>query len=465
MHAALKNESPASYKAGMRALDAGDLQKALVMARQMLQQAPDSVEGLRLMAAAALRDHRADLAVDCLQRALSANPDDVALLTDCGEALRLAWRHDEAQRMLERAIALPSGSADPCYKLATLWRDRGDFHLARHWLLQGRAREGKAFSKWLNLAFSSLVLGEVTEDAWRWHTHRPVRQPLPEACVPLIDAETPPLTLHVHFDPDLGLGDHLFYARFLPWLKARGHRIIYTAHPKIASIMRRVPEFDEVAEPGSRVEADITLVDTDLPLAVARMGAPAIPPSLRLQPLEHRREEVAAQLAALGPPPYVAVTWAAGPIHLTYVRNGTRLLPRRIEPELLGAALREIDATILVIQRQPSPPSLDAFNRGLGRPAHDLSAFNDDMEGMFALLAQVEEYVGVSNTNNHLRNLLHQPSRVLVNQPVHDWAFLAQGNATPWHAGSTLYRQTFDGDWSAALQTLRADLAAAGGAV
>lgn len=458
MHAALNDECHASYEEGMRALDAGNLKRALALAGRLLQQAPDSVEGLRLMAAAAMRDNRPDLAAECLQKAMSANPDDVALLTACGEALRLAWRHDEAQRMLERAVALPSESADPCYKMATLWRDRGDFHVARHWILQGKAREGCRFSKGINLAFSSLVLGGVNEEAWRWHTHRPVRQPVAGACVPLIDAETSPLTLHVHHDPDLGLGDHLFYSRFLPWLKACGHRIVYTPHPKIASIMQRIPYFDEVAEPGSPVAADLVMVDTDLPLAVARLGAPAIPPSLCLQPLEHRLDEVAARLAVLGPPPYVAVTWAAGPIHMTYVRNGTRVLPRRIEPATLGAALREIDATVLVIQRQPSPTSMEAFVRALGRPAHDLSGFNDDMEGMFALLALVDEYVGVSNTNNHVRNLLHKPSRVLVNQPVHDWAFLAQGRASPWHAGSTLYRQAFDGDWSAALKALRGDL-------
>jgi hypothetical protein len=88
---------------------------------------------------------------------------------------------------------------------------------------------------------------------------------------------------------------------------------------------------------------------------------------------------------------------------------------------------------------------------------HDLSALNEDLEAMLALLALVDEYVGVSNTNMHLRAGVGRTARVLVPQPP-EWRWMAVGEASPWFPGFRVYRQHVDGEWRDALARLSRDL-------
>jgi hypothetical protein len=85
---------------------------------------------------------------------------------------------------------------------------------------------------------------------------------------------------------------------------------------------------------------------------------------------------------------------------------------------------------------------------------------NEDLEEMLALLAALDEYLGVSNTNMHLRAGSGKTARVLVPWPA-EWRWMAAGDASPWFPGFRVYRQQADGDWNAALTRLRGDLAAA----
>jgi hypothetical protein len=88
---------------------------------------------------------------------------------------------------------------------------------------------------------------------------------------------------------------------------------------------------------------------------------------------------------------------------------------------------------------------------------HDLSATNDDLERMLALLAVLDEYVGVSNTNMHLRAGIGLTARVLVPHPP-EFRWMAAGDRSPWFPGFGVYRQRVDRDWTEALARLAADL-------
>ena len=79
---------------------------------------------------------------------------------------------------------------------------------------------------------------------------------------------------------------------------------------------------------------------------------------------------------------------------------------------------------------------------------------------MLALLSLVDEYIGVSNTNMHLRAAVGRTARVLVPRPA-EWRWMARGASSPWFPGFSVYRQTLDGIWGGALASLRADLTAA----
>ena len=111
------------------------------------------------------------------------------------------------------------------------------------------------------------------------------------------------------------------------------------------------------------------------------------------------------------------------------------------------------------LQRGPREGELAAFATGTGRALHDAAFANDDLEDALALLDLLDEYVGVSNTNTHLRAGLGKPARVMVPWPP-EWRWLERGERSPWFASMPLYRQSADGSWDGALARLASDLGA-----
>lgn len=98
----------------------------------------------------------------------------------------------------------------------------------------------------------------------------------------------------------------------------------------------------------------------------------------------------------------------------------------------------------------------------IGNPMHDFTALNEELEAMLALLALIDDYLGVSNTNMHLRAGAGHTARVLVPCPA-EWRWMATGKKSPWFPGFKIYRQTSHGDWEPALAELASDLAASFG--
>ncbi len=175
---------------------------------------------------------------------------------------------------------------------------------------------------------------------------------------------------------------------------------------------------------------------------------------------------MAAKLAALGPAPYIGVTWRAGVsgrIDKTIRRAPLTGLAKRAPLTGLANLLRPVNGTFLALQRKPEAGEIDQLSGGLGRPVHDFTALNDALEEMLALLSLMDEYVTVSNTNVHLRAGTGRTSRVLVpNPPQYRW--MAEGDESPWFPGCGVYRQKVDGAWDEALAALAEDLAKAFGA-
>jgi hypothetical protein len=161
-------------------------------------------------------------------------------------------------------------------------------------------------------------------------------------------------------------------------------------------------------------------------------------------------------MAALGPPPYIGLTWRAG-VAPEEQRGTSWMLHKRIPLEDLGTALRRVEGTFVALQRRPHSGEIERLGGALGRPLHDLTALNEDLEGVLALLAVLDDYVGVSNTNVHLRAGTGRAARVLVPCPP-EWRWMATGDESPWFPGFTVYRQGPDGDWSDALARLTRDL-------
>lgn len=273
-----------------------------------------------------------------------------------------------------------------------------------------------------------------------------------------------------------GLGDELFFLRFVPWLKSLGARVIYQTNPKLVSMLGRVGEIDQLvadesaaknsAEPAPIPDAAVNLMIGDLPHALYRHCRPeqcdlparsaSTPPPLALTPQPDRVAAVRAQLLRLGPPPYLALTWRGG-IAPHEQKGKWWTLFKNIGLEAFGRMLNGLPFTLLAIQRKPLPEEIAVLAQAAGAPIHDLCDINDDLEQMLALLAVIDEYAGVSNTNMHLRAGLQRSARVLVPRPS-EWRWMAYGDSSPWFPGFHVYRQELDGDWQSALDNMRTHL-------
>jgi len=203
-------------------------------------------------------------------------------------------------------------------------------------------------------------------------------------------------------------------------------------------------------------ENDTTRFDQGLIRRLPRVFYPEVPSPLALTPLPERLQEIMGRLSGMGPPPYVGLTWRAGTAP-EQQRGSVWLLHKEIPLEHFAAALRGVNGTLLGLQRNPRPGEIEDLAARAARPVHDLTELNEDLEAMLALLALIDDYIGVSNTNMHLRAGAGRKGRVLLPRPA-EWRWMISGTESPWFPGFRLYRQGFDGNWRAAFDRLARDL-------
>lgn len=366
--------------------------------------------------------------------------------------------------------------------------------MAMSFIETGRMQQGlRYFSRALNhsglsnarrLLASALLADGAIQDGWAEYRSRHdatvFMQKHPDVPItqgPFGDVERK----HICVLREQGLGDELFFLRYAAPLGARGARITYRASNKIASLLARVsciaqvigendplPSADAYVLAGDLPHVAGDYASSDLPMLPVDDSAidkysrrisvysPHVPESLSLQPLSEKLTEMRSRLRALGPPPYIALTWRAGTLPEEQ-RASSWLLFKTIALEVLADTLKNLPGTLLAVQRAQIPDELARLEAAVGKPVHDFCSLNDDLEGMLALLDVVDDYVGVSNTNMHLRVALGKTARVLVPAPA-EWRWMRSGLESPWFPGFAIYRQSLQGDWSVALATLKRDL-------
>jgi len=406
----------------------GRLAEAEAASRELLARDPASGEGHFRLAFSLLLASRAPEALDVVQRGIERSPD-AKLWNLLGQIFRDLGEPERAIPAIREALRLDPDFADASLHLATV-----------------------------------LLSLERFRDGWAAFRLRPRKPQLPGAAtVPALRrADLDDLSSkRVLVRGEQGLGDELFFLRFAPQLREREATLVYMGDGRLARMLaaaRAVDEFVGSASPTP--SADYFVLAGDLPDILGDEEAVRRPAPVALLPEGVRVERLRARLSAAGPAPYIGVTWQAGVAANRWEVEQKAALFKRVPPGALGAALGEVPGTVVVVQRESQESDLAAFSRGLGRPAVDLSSLGVDLEDALALMALLDEYVGVSNTNMHLRAGVGRPGRVLVQLPA-EWRWGAAGMRSPWFPGFTLYRETAAGGWEGALDRLRGDLQAA----
>jgi tetratricopeptide (TPR) repeat protein len=427
----------------------GKFEEAIEAHGKALAIEPENAEVLNAMGTT-LRDFgRHDDAICRYERALALHPGHPEALNNMGVALNDLGRADEAIDAYRKAIEARPDHAEAYRNLAKPLIGVDDIEGAIEACTQAlRIRPDYAAARW-ERALPLLLAGRFDE-AWEDYLARPTverkrirppTEPLPQDLA----------GKRVLLEGEQGLGDQIYFLNFAPALKARGAEVMARVDPKIAEILGDLPFVDRVLGPKEKPgHYDAAYFLGDLPYL---LGADDPPPPIALTADGGRVAEIAARLRAFGPPPYIGVTWQAG------IADAGRLY-KEAPMDLLSAALAPLKATVIALQRHPDAGEIAGFARALGREPIDLTALNEDLPGMLALMTVIDDYVGVSNTNTYIRAGTGRAARVLVPHPP-EFRWMAKGDTSPWFPGFTVYRQRRDGDWGEAADALTRDLAAA----
>jgi len=502
-------------QAVVHALQAGDEETAENALRQILAENPRQAEAWHMLAGLAVRTGRTGDAIENALRAHQLDRRNPLYLNTLGIAYGEAQQLDEAVRCFKRSLKERPAAADTHYNLGKTYAKLGDLseagrcYLRAHqleperaeiihnlialYVHQGRYQDAmpliaeararrpddelsplyaalvalatsgpeamfREFAAFLQrhpdslpvreeLALRLLADGRFAE-GWREYALRRVRP----AAARAHDLRGRRVLLL----PEQGLGDHLFFLRFAPRLRELAAAVAFECPAKLFPLLQGNAIVDLVpAGADARSGFDVEVPLGDLPGALEDWTTPPAFPVVARRAAEWRE-----RLAALGPAPYLGVTWRAGTRRgrtAEFVAREVGALDKEIAIEPLAAALREWRGTVLVLQRLPLPGEVEAFCRALGRHAHDLSALNEDLEDIAAVLSHIDEYVGVSNTNMHIRAGVNKTARVLVPFPP-EFRWMHSGSESPWFSGFRLYRQPPERVWQRVLDFLRQDI-------
>jgi len=481
----------------LQALEQGRPAEAEKSIRAAMSISPRDDRLLHLLGVSLIRQQREEEAIEPLQKAISLNRRDAEYHNALGCALRNSGRVSEGVESLQRAVKLDPGLQDAHFNLGQGYQRLGDFARAQetfrlvqrqnpadveviaalsnlHWFLgeheralqdlrQGIAANPASGDIRFLLGEQLLALGRYEEGwyqyLWRVNRHAFLQKfglpfDSPRLMTPL-PASLEGATVRVHAEQ--GIGDDLFFLRFVACLRERGARIEGRITPRLLAMVGRSGALDVCEPADERVPptADYRLLG-DLPYLLEAHRSP-IPATLRFAALPERIAEVGARLQGLARP-LVGLTWRAG----TGPESGNRnALFKEVPFGKFVAMAERLPGTLLILQRQPKPSEMATLTAACGSRVQDYSALNADLEAMHALLSLLDEYIGVSNTNMHLCAALGRTARVLVSRSV-EFRWMAAGSASPWFPGFPVYRQGAKGDWAGAFQAIAADVEAAG---
>lgn len=423
LDAALFNQARALFAIGRS-------EEAIAALRELLKRAPGAAEPREQLLRVLHAGRRFGEMEAAAREGMAIHPTAVAYAHQLGVALWWQDRHEEAIAAFHKVDGLATDRTSAAYREAKLDQ-------ATSLLTLGRWREGWEAYQW-----------RPTRTAWR--TRFPEVSEDPRA----IAALGHPARILILGEQ--GLGDDLFFLRFAVRLRERGHELRGSFDQRLVPILAGIPGlFDQLASSyGTAAEADLTILSGDLPLAAVQDLAAPLP--LPVDPA--RRADFEARLRGFGPPPYIGVTWRAGALPEERKQQGIFYLVKEVPPGELGASLQPLKATVCVLQRKPAAEDHQRFVAALGRPALDLSSVNDDLRDALAALSVLDDYVGVSNTNTHLRaGCAGKTARVLVHHNP-EWRWELGGARSAWFPQFSVYRQSARDGWSPTLKDLTFDL-------
>lgn len=413
------------------------------------------------------------------------------------DALTLNSRHDDARYNLAIGLGasgdaigaetsyrvLLSGSPNHCkalYNLANLKMRGGEPAAAEPLYRRLLAADPSFTHGWINLAMARSAQEDPTEAesclrraltlepenvgahwnlahllltsrrwpaAWReyeWRLRRPECPPPPVPARDWTQADTQ--SRRILLWNDQGMGDALQFARYVPFLAARGHEVWLFVQDALKVLLQSMPGVAGVAgvsDPLPQVDAQAPLLSLPHRLclpdpAVSWQGAyvkPGVPMKLPRRP-GYRA---------------VGLVWSSNPAHPNRILRDVPL--QALSP------LLDIDG-IDWFGLQVGTAAQDIAAAGLAGRVHDLSPQIRDFADTAAAVAALDLVITVDTSMPHLVGAMDKPGWVMISA-AREWRWAGQEAESLWYPSLRLFRQTVAGDWPGVVAAMVAALRSA----
>ena len=389
---------------------------------------------------------RFDAAVADFDLALTLMPDCAEAFCNRANALQALARFEEALASYDAAVALKPDHAEAFYNRGNVLKElrRIDEALASYELALA-LRPDYVDANW-NEAYLRLLTGDfargLTRSEWRWNSpasgleRRALAQPLWLGGAP-IDGKT--ILLH----SDQGMGDAIFFCRYVPLLAARGARVIVEVEAPLRALMSGLTGVSQcISKTEAAPDFDLHCPMSSLPLAFETRLA-TIPGTTPYLGVPAQGEEWEARL----PPrdrPRIGLAWSGNP------RHGN---DRNRSIALKGLApLLDLPARFVSLQTDVRPD--DAVTLRAQSRMLDLGSTLTNFAETAALILRLDLVISVDTSVAHLAGALGKPVWILLPFSP-DWRWLLDRQDSPWYPTARLFRQSKTRAWQSVVADVR----------
>lgn len=391
-----------------------------------------------------------DAALASCNRAIVLDPGLAEAHLNRGIVFRELKRLDVALASYDQAIALKRDYAEAYCNRGVVLHELGQPDAALSSYAQAIAIKPYFPEAYFNRSLVSLALGDFVNGwrdyEWRWNNDKGSN---------ISDRRffIPPLWLGVEsiagkrilLHGEQGLGDTLQFCRYVKRVADLGASVILEVPEVLVGLLGTMLGVSHIVARGAPLPAfDFHCPLLSLPLAF-KTTLDTIPHPGRY--LRTNASKVAYWQTKLGEKtrPRVGLVWSGANRPINDRSVGLAGLIGRLPTEIQYVSLqKEVRGTDVPMLRG-NPGVLDFRD--------ELTDFSDTG----ALCECMDLVVSVDTSVAHLSGALGVKTWILLASHA-DWRWLVDGNASPWYASVTLYRQRAVGDWSAVFARVAEDM-------
>lgn len=421
-----------------------DPDRAHAICVDILREDPQNPQALFVAAVIQIKADRQGTAIPLLEKVAALRPDKVEVWHYLGMAWQECHIPDKARSCFETAHKIKP-TAFSLGNIGVTWLDQGDPKKAIEYVSRAIEMDPTFQGGRATMGFAQLSLGNW-RDGWKNY----------EACLggrfrKELDFGAPKWdgsrvdNLIVYGEQ--GLGDEIMFASCLADAQKVAAHITLECDPRLEGLFKR--SFPDIEVYGTRRLEQPWLEGRRFDAQCAIGSLPALfresPESCPKRPYLKADPERRVMWRALFDSwrkPVIGLTWSGG-------RAASQMAKRRVGVDAFRPLIETRDAVFVALQYKDPRAEIAAS----GLPVRAFPAtMTDDYDDCAALVAELDDIVGIHTTVHHLAGAMGKKSTVLV--PDNPMWLYAYGEQMPWYQQNTYWKKRPGESWADCIKRL-----------